>query len=74
MNMEKMNKEAAVWESLDNTLELLAEVYFKAAEIVDPIEIDEYLQRKTFNMRARARDIRVKALWDEIAKEQEGGK
>ena len=65
--------EERVWTSLDNAMEILAEVYFKAAEIVDPAEIDQYLQRAALPMRSRARDIRVKTLLDEIRQEKEAG-
>ena len=67
------DREEAVWISLDNVIELLAEVYFKAVEIVDPAEIDAYLQKRALPMRSRARDIRVKTLWDEIRQEKEAG-
>ncbi len=69
---DRNETEERVWTSLDNALELLAEVYFKAAEYVDPAEIDEYLQRHALHMRSRARDIRVKTLLEEIRQEMEG--
>lgn len=68
-NRNKTENDA--WTSLDRAMEVLAEVYFKAAEIIDPAEIDQYLQRQALPMRSRARDIRVKILLDEIRTEKE---
>lgn len=62
MKRPSVEQEAKVWASIDNALEILAEVYYKAAEAIDPAEMDIYIQGKAFPIRSRGRDIRIDAL------------
>lgn len=62
MKRPSVEQEAKVWASIDKALEILAEVYYKAAEVIDPAEIDIYIQGKAFPIRSRGRDIRIDVL------------
>lgn len=64
MNTDRNNREEAVWCAFDKIIELYAEVYLQAAEIVDPADIDAYMERHTFGIRSRGRDVRIKALME----------
>lgn len=62
MKRPTVEQEAYIWASIDKALEILAEVYYKAAEVIDPAEMDIYIQGKAFPIRSRGRDIRIDAL------------
>ena len=62
MSISRNDKEGKIWVSLDAALGILGEVFFEACEIVDPVEIEEYLQNKALSIRSKGRDIRIEAL------------
>lgn len=62
MSITRNDKEGKIWVSLDAALGILGEVFFEACEIVDPVEIEEYLQNRALAIRSKGRDIRIEAL------------
>lgn len=65
MSIIPATTEEKAWASIDATLGLLAEVYLKACEIIEPADLDAYIERAALPIRSKGRDVHITKLLEQ---------